>query len=64
MNSLPADDLEIRRAVSRAYFSGKSVSAEQARAFLTRKFAPYSGIAAFHLVYHLFWEGPSHKNKH
>ena len=55
-NSLPADDLGIRRAVSEAYFKGRSVSAEEARATLTEKFAPYSGIAAFYLMYYLFWK--------
>ncbi len=55
-NSLPADDLGIRRAVSEAYFKGRSVSAEEVRVTLTEKFAPYSGIAAFYLMYHLFWK--------
>jgi DNA-3-methyladenine glycosylase II len=59
VNSLPADDLGIRRAVSQAYFESKKVSAEEARATLTQKFAPYSGIAAFYLMYYLFWEQPS-----
>lgn len=56
VNSLPADDLGIRKAVSRAYFNGKEVSAEKVRTTLTEKFAPYSGIAAFYLMYYLFWE--------
>lgn len=56
VNSLPADDLGIRKAVSRAYFKGKEVSAEKVRTTLTEKFAPYSGIAAFYLMYYLFWE--------
>jgi DNA-3-methyladenine glycosylase II len=55
VNSLPADDLGIRRAVSQAYFKNRKVTAEEVRATLTRKFAPYSGIAAFYLMYHLFW---------
>jgi DNA-3-methyladenine glycosylase II len=59
VNSLPADDLGIRRAVSQAYFDSKKVSAEEARATLTQKFAPYSGIAAFYLMYYLFWEQSS-----
>ena len=59
VNSLPADDLGIRRAVSQAYFESKKVSAEEARATLTQKFAPYSGIAAFYLMYYLFWEQSS-----
>lgn len=58
VNSLPADDLGIQRAVSQAYFKGKRVSAEKVRAILT-KFAPYSGIAAFYLMYYLFWERPT-----
>ena len=59
VNSLPADDLGIRRAVSQAYFKSRRVSAEDVRVTLTRKFAPYSGIAAFYLMYHLFWEESS-----
>jgi DNA-3-methyladenine glycosylase II len=56
VDSLPADDLGIRRAVSQAYFNGRSTSAEKVRKIMTEKFAPYSGIAAFYLMYHLFWE--------
>ena len=56
VNSLPADDLGIKRAVSQSYFNGKEVSAEKVRTTLTEKFAPYSGIAAFHLMYYPFWE--------
>jgi DNA-3-methyladenine glycosylase II len=56
VNSLPADDLGIQRAVSRAYFNGKKISSKTVRKALA-KFAPYSGIAAFFLMYHLFWEG-------
>jgi DNA-3-methyladenine glycosylase II len=55
-DSLPADDLGIRRAVSQAYFNGRSISAEKVRKIMTEKFGPYSGIAAFYLMYHLFWE--------
>jgi DNA-3-methyladenine glycosylase II len=56
VNSLPADDLGIQRAVSQAYFKGKSISAKKVRTVLGKKFAPYSGIAAFYLMYHLSWE--------
>lgn len=59
VNSLPADDLGIQRAVSRAYFNGRRVSAEEVRTTLSEKFAPYSGIAAFYLMYSLFWEQSS-----
>ncbi len=59
VNSLPADDLGIRRAVSQAYFKSRRVSAEDVRVTLTRKFAPFSGIAAFYLTYYLFWEESS-----
>jgi DNA-3-methyladenine glycosylase II len=55
VNSLPADDLGIQRAVSRAYFNGKKISSKTVRNVLER-FAPYSGIAAFYLMYHLFWD--------
>jgi DNA-3-methyladenine glycosylase II len=56
VNSLPADDLGIQRAVSQAYFKNRKVSAKEVRATLAQKFAPYSGIAAFYLMYYLFWE--------
>jgi len=59
VNSLPADDLGIRRAVSQIYFKGRNVSSEEVSNILTKKFAPYSGIAAFYLMYHLFWEQTS-----
>ena len=55
MNSLPADDVGIQRAVSRAYFRDRKVSAGDVRRVL-KKFAPYSGVAAFYLMYYLFWE--------
>jgi len=58
VNSLPADDLGIQRAVSQVYFRGKRVGSKEVRSVLN-KFAPYSGIAAFYLMYHLFWL-PSH----
>jgi len=54
VNSLPADDLGIQRAVSRVYFRGKRVGPKEVRGVLN-KFAPYSGIAAFYLMYHQFW---------
>jgi DNA-3-methyladenine glycosylase II len=54
VNSLPADDLGIQRAVSRAYFKGKRIGSKEVRRALT-KFAPYGGIAAFYLMYYLFW---------
>ena len=54
MNSLPADDLGIQRAVSQAYFKGRKISSKEVRKVLS-KFAPFSGIAAFHLMYYLFW---------
>ena len=55
LNSLPADDLGIQRAVSQTYFNGKKVSSKIVRRVLGR-FAPYSGIAAFYLMYYLFWK--------
>jgi DNA-3-methyladenine glycosylase II len=58
-NSLPADDLGIQRAVSQAYLGNRKVSAKEVRTTLTQKFAPYAGIAAFYLMYYLFWEQPS-----
>jgi len=53
-NALPADDLGIQRAVSQAYFKGRRISSKEVRRVLN-KFAPYSGIAAFYLMYYLFW---------
>jgi len=54
VNSLPADGLGIQRAVSEAYFGGKRIESKDVRRVLD-KFAPYSGIAAFYLLYHLLW---------
>ena len=54
VNSLPADDLGIQRAISQAYFKGKRTSSSEVRRVLN-KFSPFSGIAAFHLMYYLFW---------
>ena len=54
VNSLPADDLGIQRAVSQAYFKGKKIGSREVRRVLT-KFAPYEGITAFYLMYYLFW---------
>lgn len=54
VNSLPADDLGIQRAVSQAYFKGKRIDSKDVRRVLS-KFAPYSGFAAFYLMYYLFW---------
>ena len=53
INSLPADDLGIQRAVSQAYFRGRRTTSEDVRRIL-RKFTPCSGIAAFYLMYYLF----------
>jgi DNA-3-methyladenine glycosylase II len=54
MNSLPADDLGIQRAVSQAYYGGREIGSKEVRRVLSR-FAPFSGIAAFYLMYYLFW---------
>jgi len=54
VNSLPADDLGIQHAVSQAYFKGKRIGSKEVRRVLG-KFAPYGGIAAFYLMYYLFW---------
>jgi DNA-3-methyladenine glycosylase II len=54
VNSLPADDLGIQRAVSQAYFKNRRVGSEDVRRIL-RKFAPFSGIAAFYIMYYMFW---------
>jgi DNA-3-methyladenine glycosylase II len=54
VNSLPADDLGIQHAVSQAYFKGKKIGSKEVRRVLS-KFAPYSGMAAFYLMYYLFW---------
>ena len=54
VNSLPADDLGIQRAISQAYFRGKRIGSNEVRRVLS-KFSPFSGIAAFYLMYYLFW---------
>ena len=54
MNSLPADDLGIQRAISQAYFKGKRIGSSEVRHVLS-KFSPFSGIAAFYLMYHQLW---------
>ncbi|MGA2790200.1 MAG: hypothetical protein ABSF00_05480 [Candidatus Bathyarchaeia archaeon] len=54
VNSLPADDLGIQRAISQAYFKGKRIGSNEVRRLLS-KFSPFSGIAAFYLMYYLFW---------
>jgi DNA-3-methyladenine glycosylase II len=54
VNSLPADDLGIQHAISQAYFKGKRTSSNEVRRVLN-KFSPFSGIAAFYLMYYLFW---------
>jgi DNA-3-methyladenine glycosylase II len=54
INSLPADDMGIQRAVSEAYFHGGKVTSMDVRRIM-RKFAPCSGIAAFYLMYFLLW---------
>jgi DNA-3-methyladenine glycosylase II len=54
VNSLPADDLGIQRAISQAYFKGKRIGSNEVRRVLS-KFSPFSGIAAFYLMYYLFW---------
>jgi DNA-3-methyladenine glycosylase II len=54
VNSLPADDLGIQRAISQAYFKGKRIGSNEVRRVLS-KFSPFSGIAAFYLMYYLSW---------
>jgi DNA-3-methyladenine glycosylase II len=54
VNSLPADDLGIQRAISQSYFKGKRIGSTEVRRVLS-KFSPFSGIAAFYLMYYLFW---------
>ena len=63
VNSLPADDLGIQRAVSQAYFRGKQIGSKEVREVLD-KFAPYSGIAAFYLMYYFFWRTGSMHQPH
>jgi len=54
VNSLPADDLGIQRAISQAYFKGRRIGSNEVRRVLS-KFSPFSGITAFYLMYYLFW---------
>ena len=54
VNSLPADDLGIQRAISEAYFKSRKIGSNEVRRVLG-KFSPFSGIAAFYLMYYLLW---------
>ena len=54
VNSLPADDLGIQHAISEAYFKGRRIDSKEVRRVLS-KFSPFGGIAAFYLMYYLFW---------
>ncbi len=47
--AVPADDLGIKRTVSRFYFDGKAASADQVRE-LARNWGEWSGLASFYLL--------------
>jgi DNA-3-methyladenine glycosylase II len=47
-DSFPADDIGVRRFISRFYFNGKKISPDEARAFADR-WGPWKGFAAYYL---------------
>jgi DNA-3-methyladenine glycosylase II len=47
-DSFPADDIGVRRFISRVYFDGKKISADEARAFADI-WGPWKGFAAYYL---------------
>jgi DNA-3-methyladenine glycosylase II len=49
LESMPADDLGIRRCISRYYFRGDPVTAAQARA-TAESWGPWRGLASFYLL--------------
>lgn len=48
-NVIPADDLALRKAISKFYFDGKELSGQEIREFAQR-WGNYLGIAAFYLL--------------
>jgi DNA-3-methyladenine glycosylase II len=48
-DTMPADDLGLRRCIAGYYTGGKSVSSEQARA-IAEKWKPWRGYASFYLI--------------
>jgi DNA-3-methyladenine glycosylase II len=49
LEALPADDLGIRRSISRYYFHDEKITAEQARR-LAENWGPWRGLASFYLL--------------
>ena len=49
LDSLPADDLGIRRVISRYYRSGKPIKADEARE-IAKSWGKWKGLAAFYLI--------------
>ena len=47
-DSFPADDIGVRRFISRVYFNGKKISPDEARAFADI-WGPWKGFAAYYL---------------
>jgi DNA-3-methyladenine glycosylase II len=48
-DAIPADDLGIKRAISRFYFDGKTTSASQVRS-LASKWGKWRGLASFYVI--------------
>ncbi len=49
LEALPADDLGLRRVISRYYFGGKRISSAEAR-LIAEAWREWKGLAAYYLV--------------
>ena len=49
LDALPADDLGIRRVISRYYCGGKPIKADEARE-IAKSWGTWKGLAAFYLI--------------
>ena len=49
LDALPADDLGIRRVISRYYCGGKPIKTEEARE-IAKPWGRWKGLAAFYLI--------------
>ena len=49
LEAIPADDLGVRRCISRYYFDGRKISAEEARR-TDEKWGQWKGLASFYLI--------------
>lgn len=49
LDTIPADDLGVKRAIARVYFPGEKISADQVREFAER-WGAWKGLAAYYLL--------------